>query len=119
LLGKGDFESPAGPGADDVRDRLGLAEIDPVVQKRPLREFARLGQARAGMDNLGQGRLEDQRVPVAVNFQDVLAGVGLRLFHEGGEDFVENPARSGGNDAAVAKAVGFQGEAGPCGPEEP
>jgi hypothetical protein len=46
-----------GAGVDQVGNRLGLRQVDLVVEKGPLGEFARLGHAQAGQGGLACGRV--------------------------------------------------------------
>ena len=40
-------------GINQIGHRLGLHQIDPAVEKRPQREFARLSRARPALDGRG------------------------------------------------------------------
>ncbi len=63
---------------NQVRDRFGLHEIDPSVQVRAKRELARVGQPRAGMNRGADDRFENHGTAVRRNFDDIIAGVGVR-----------------------------------------
>jgi hypothetical protein len=63
---------------DEVRDGLGLEEIELVVQKRAQRELAGLGRPRAERVGVCEQRVAHDPAAVAVQLDDVLAGVGAR-----------------------------------------
>jgi hypothetical protein len=67
-----------GSRLDEVRDRLGLREIEPVVEERAARELARLREARAELEAPAQQELQHDRAAVTLQLEDVLAGVGMR-----------------------------------------
>jgi len=55
-----------------------LREIDFVVEKRSLREFARLCASTADLNDTCDECLHDQRATVALQLEDMLPGVGVR-----------------------------------------
>ena len=63
---------------DQVGHTLGLREVELAVEERAQRELARLGEPRPELDAAGEQEPQHRRPPVAVQFDDVLAGVGLR-----------------------------------------
>ncbi len=69
-------------GVDQVGDRLGLSQIELVVEKRTLCELARVGASRPELDDSRYQSLEHHLAPVTVQFQHVLAGVRVRCREE-------------------------------------
>ncbi len=69
---------------NQIGNRLGLRQVDFVVEKRPLGELTRLGDAqagqhlRAGLQAARQQQLQHDRAAVGLQLQHVLAGVGVR-----------------------------------------
>ena len=68
----------AARGVDQVGHRFGLRQIELAVEKRAAREFARLGKARAGIEHGAEHRMRHHRSAVALQFEHVLAGIGMR-----------------------------------------
>jgi hypothetical protein len=64
-----------GDRIDQIRDRLGLHQVDPAVEKRAEREFAWLGRARSAIDGRGDDRAQDDRAPMCAHLDDVVSGV--------------------------------------------
>src|SRR5690606_33495325 len=71
-----------GRGIDEIGDGLGLSQIEPVVQKSTLGEFAGLGVSQAELAPRFQAALEqaahDCRTAVALKLKNVFACVGMR-----------------------------------------
>ena len=78
---------------DDVRDRLGLCEIELVVEERPPGELARLGETGAELEAAPQEHLQDHRAAVALELEDVLGGVRVRRGKVEGDAIVDRRAR--------------------------
>ena len=87
--------TPGQPGrlvrgrVDEVRDRLGLDEIELAVEERAFGELARPGRAGAEGEDPVRHPVEDHRPAVALKLQGVLAGVGTRGRKPEGEPGVE------------------------------
>jgi hypothetical protein len=79
-----------GPRMYNVRHRLSLGQIQPPVQKSPLREFPRLGKPRALREHGLQHGPHHHRTAVTRNFNDILAGERARRAHHRDEDFVND-----------------------------
>jgi len=71
-----------GAGIDEVGHGLGLGQVQLVVEERAGREFARVrdaqAEAAAGLQAACEDQLQQHRAAVGLQFQDVLAGVGIR-----------------------------------------
>ena len=71
-----------GAGVDQVGYRLGLGQVDLVVQKGPLAEFTRPRQPQtqtlAKLQAARHQQLQHHRAAVGLQFQHVFAGVGGR-----------------------------------------
>ena len=80
---------------DEIGHRLGLHEIDPPVQERAQREFARLGEACAGFDCALDDRPKHDRAAVRADLDDVFAGVGVRRGKVGRDHLIGVGARKG------------------------
>ena len=91
-------------GVDEVGDRLCLREVQLVVEERALREFPRQGAPRAELRHPRHQRLEHQRSAVAVQLEDVLAGVGMRPGEEEREAGIDRLLR-GIEEASEAGAA--------------
>ena len=52
-------------GVDQIRDRLGLDEIELLIEERAQRELARLGEPRPGADRRAQDRVRTTGLPCA------------------------------------------------------
>ena len=63
---------------DQVRDGLRLRQVDPVVQERSLREFARSGLPGAEFENAPQQDVEHHRSAVALKLKHVFTGQRVR-----------------------------------------
>ena len=93
-------------GVDQVRDRLRLRQVQLVVEEGALRELARQGAPRAQLHHPGDQRLEDQRAAVAMQLEDVLAGVGVRAGEEerqAGIDRLLRGIEESGEDGAAGR----------------
>ncbi len=70
-----------GAGVDQVGHRLGLRQVELVVQERPLRELAGLGQPQPerlpGLEHPAQQQLQHHRPAVPLQLEHVLAGVRM------------------------------------------
>ena len=71
-----------GAGIDQVGDGLGLGQVDLVVEEGALGEFAGLGHPQAdapapGLQAARQQQLQHHRPAMGLQFQHVLAGVGV------------------------------------------
>ena len=80
-------------GVDQIGDRLGLHEIDAAVQKCAKRELARLGKPRPQRHRLLDDLPQHDGASVSADFDDVLAGVGMRGREVGRDDLVAVRAR--------------------------
>jgi hypothetical protein len=72
----GGEQSALGAGMEDVEDGFSLGEIDPAVEKGPFGELPRASHPGSLAVNGLQDGFHDQRVAVAADFDQVLAGVG-------------------------------------------
>ena len=79
---------------DQVRDGLGLREVNAAVEKGALGEFARLGQPRAGGEQRVEHQLGGQQSAVAGNFHRVLARECARGAQDGQENLVHHLPRA-------------------------
>ena len=76
--------TPGQPGrlvggrVDEVRDRLGLNEIELAVEERAFGELARSRRTGAEGEDPARYPVEDHRPAVTLKLQGVLAGVGVR-----------------------------------------
>ena len=75
-------------GVNQIGDRFRLDQIPLAVEKRAQRELAGLGQPRPGRDRARDNRLQHDRAAMRADFDDVLAGVGVRCGEVGRDDFV-------------------------------
>ena len=76
-----------------VGDRLRLAQIHPAVQKGPPGELAGLRRPATARKEILQDLLGDHRIAVTADFQEVVAGVGMRRLEEGEHHIID--ARAG------------------------
>ncbi len=68
-----------GAGVDQIGDRFGLRQIELVVEKRAFGELAGPGDAHVGQrQHALEQQIEDHRPAVALQFQHVFAGKGVR-----------------------------------------
>ena len=67
-----------GRGVDQIRDALGLREIELPVEKRALRELSRPGEPRPELDAASEQQAHDRGTAVAVELEHLLAGVRPR-----------------------------------------
>ncbi len=65
-----------GAAFDQVRNRLGLDQVELVVEKGAFREFTGTCGARAELQHACQQQVEHHRTAVGVQFQHMLAGEG-------------------------------------------
>ena len=79
-----------GPGVNEIRHRFGLREIQPAAQERPLRELARLGEARAAREHRIEHTLGSKQAAVAGDLHDVLAGKRAWRAHHGDQHLVDD-----------------------------
>ena len=112
LYGAGELAQRAGkrflaPGGDHVHDRLGLCEVDPSAQKRPLCEFSRFGGAGAGAENTLQDPAHHERTPVTVNLHGVLGRIGMRPLHIKHQALVDHTVLI--HDMTVVDGAGLPG----------
>ena len=82
-------------GIDEVRDRLGLGEVELAVEERPFGELARPGRARAEGEDPAGHPVEDNRAAVTLKLQRVLTGIGVRGGKPEGEPGVQGLAVTG------------------------
>ena len=104
-------------GVDQIRDRLGLRQIQLVVEEGALREFPGLRAACAELERAPDQRLHHHRAAVAVQLEHVLAGVGVRRGKEERKPRIERfrrsrpesgakvAARAGGSSPSIAAAI--------------
>jgi hypothetical protein len=62
-------------GIDEVGDAFGLREVDPVVEECPVRELARLRDARSQLGAALQQLPHHHRPAMPLQLQDILAGI--------------------------------------------
>ena len=86
---RGDARLVERGGVDQIAHGFGLRQIDAAVQIRAQREFARLGQARAGFERALQREAQDDRRAVAGDLDHVFGGVGSRRGEEGDHHFID------------------------------
>jgi hypothetical protein len=67
-----------GARVDEVRDRLGLHQVDLAAEHRALGELARLRHQRAQAHRGAHHALDDQRAAVQRQFHQVVAGERVR-----------------------------------------
>ena len=79
---------------NQVADRFGLSEVDSTVEKRALREFARLRQTRAVFQHCVQNDLGRKNAAMTGDFDDVFARESARLAHDREQHFVHRPPLS-------------------------
>ncbi len=89
LLGGG-AEGEIGLGADEVHDGLGLGEVHFAIEEGAAGEFARLGERGAAGEEEIEDAAGDEDAAVALDLNDVLAGVARGGAMDGEEDFVED-----------------------------
>ena len=86
----GGGEREFGARVDQIRDGLGLREVNATVEKRAARELARFGQTRA----VGEQRVEHefcrQQSAVAGNFDRVFARECARRAQDGEQHFIND-----------------------------
>ena len=68
-----------GRGIDQVGDRLGLGQIHLAVEEGAAAEFTGFGQPGAEVEAAREQHLHDDRAAVALQFEDVFAGKGMRI----------------------------------------
>ena len=92
---------------DEIGDPFGLREIELALEERAAREFARLGEARAGVEAGVEQRLHHDRAAVALQLQHRLAGIGMRRREVESDALVDaSPAnRSEGRQPRLGQAA--------------
>ena len=75
---------------NQVADRFGLGEVDSTVEKRALREFARLRQPRAVFQNCVQNDLGRKNAAVTGDFDNVLARERARRAHDREQNLIHD-----------------------------
>jgi hypothetical protein len=97
-------------GIDQVGHGLGLGQVELAVEKGAQRELARLRQAqvarRAEFEAARQQQLQHHRAAVGLQFEHVLAGVGIRRGEEQGQAVVDRRALGVEEGAVVGQARG-------------
>jgi len=71
LVGGG--QRPLAARPDQVRDRLGLAQVHPAVEKRALGEFSGFGRPAPPPAEVLQQELGDQRAAMGADLQEILS----------------------------------------------
>ena len=99
-VGRGD-----GARGHELRDTLGLGEVEAAVEEGAQRELPRGGEAAARGEAEVQHTLRRHAAAVAVHLDDIFARVGARAQHRQQQDLVDGAARSV-HDVAVVDAVG-------------
>src|SRR5690606_25300778 len=100
------------PGAgrtDEVDDGFSLGEVEPAVEKGAQGEFAGLGGTGARAEHFPEHAGGEEASAVALNLDDVLAGVGARGAHHGDEGLIERaalPVYNPPEDQRVAPRLG-------------
>lgn len=61
-------------GLDQVGNRLGLGQIEFVIEKRALAELTRPGQATTQLQAALQQHIQDDRTAMALQFQHIFTG---------------------------------------------
>ena len=78
---------------DEVRNGFSLGEVEPAGVEGAAGEFTGLGDpTETGLSGFGQHRLDDRRPTVEMEFDDVLAGEGVRAGHPDNQRFIDNAA---------------------------
>jgi hypothetical protein len=65
-------------GVDQVGNRFGLGQIHLAVEEGTAAEFAGFGQPGTEIEAAGEQHLHDDRAAVALQFEDIFAGKGMR-----------------------------------------
>src|SRR5579863_357252 len=89
-----------------IRNRLGLGQIDPAVEKSAPAELARLGHPGAGGNRESEHAADDIWAAVTVKFDDVLAREARRTGHHDAHRVVDSRAGPGVANLAQAKPPG-------------
>ncbi len=92
----GEIDAFSGLGGENVDHRLGLGQIDAAIEEGPLGEFAGGGENGAAGENEFEDTLENQEAAVAMDLDDIFAGIGVGRGHKDGEDFIDDLAAIGG-----------------------
>ena len=91
-LGHGGLQALAGPGADDVDDGFRLRQVDAAVQEGQLRELAPLRRLGAVFQTELQDAAKGHHAAVALDLDQVFAGIGMWRLHEHAQDLVDGLA---------------------------
>ena len=94
-LAAGGAEGALGAGADEVGDGLGLGEVEFAVEEGGAGEFAGLAGRQPRAKRSSRMRLDDERIAVAGDFEEVFAGGGGGRGVVGEDDLVEGFAGEG------------------------
>ncbi len=105
-LGGGEARGPLGTGMDEIQDGLGLRQVDFVVQKGSFGEFAGLRLARAGGQKGVEDALGGQRASVTLDFDGILAGVGVRSAENQQQGLIEHLPGGRIDDLTVEEGSG-------------
>ena len=97
---------------NQLHDGLGLAQVDPPVQKGAQGELARLGGAGSAGKHGIEGQLHGEGASVQLQFRHVLPGIAGGGAHEDGHALVNGLAAV--NDTAQVQPVAFKGGNGPA-----
>ena len=92
-----------GLGRGEIGDRLGLGQVELVVQKRAAGEFAGLGQPQPEPAQCRDNRRQNGAAAVQVELRDILAGKARRRRKPQDESVVEGLACLGIDEPAAAR----------------
>ena len=99
-------ERPFTPCVDQVHHGLGLAQIHPPIEKRPLGEFPGLRHPAPARQKILEDLLGDVGIPVTRNFQDILPSVGVGPGEKREERVVQQRTR----EIAIVAVVSHAGQ---------
>ena len=72
-----------------IHDGLSLGQVDTAIDKGPFRKFTGIGHAGTTAQYELQDRFQCFPAAMALDFQYVFCRIGVRAFHDKGQDFID------------------------------
>jgi hypothetical protein len=85
-----------------------FGDIETVIQEGPFRKLTGRSRTTAGGNHGAEDGLQNEVSAVAMYFQRIFARVGVGVFHEGEQDFIEQLAGIRGDNIPVIKTPALE-----------
>ena len=89
---QGIFRRGLGAGIDQVGDRLGLGEVELVVEEGAFGELPRTGGAGPQLEAAAEQQIHDHRTTMPLQLEDILPGEGVWPGEEERDAFIDHAA---------------------------